>query len=49
MAANKMFISAVKMQDVDKALALIITPGYNVNCTAYKDTTPLILSTKLGT
>jgi hypothetical protein len=48
MAVNKMFIIALKRQDIDRALSLIITPGYNVNSTTYKDCTPLILSTKLG-
>ena len=49
MAVNKMFIIALKRQDIDRALSLIITPGYNVNSTAYNnDCTPLILSTKLG-
>jgi len=48
MAVNKMFIIALKRQDIDRALSLIITPGYNINSTAYKDCTPLILSTKLG-
>ncbi|VDI10774.1 Hypothetical predicted protein [Mytilus galloprovincialis] len=48
MAVNKMFISALKRNDIDRAISLMICPGYDVNSVAYKDCTPLILSTKLG-
>ncbi|XP_071171909.1 ankyrin repeat domain-containing protein 6-like [Mytilus edulis] len=48
MAVNKMFISALKRNDIDRAISLMICPGYDVNSIAYKDCTPLILSTKLG-
>ncbi|KAK3103216.1 hypothetical protein FSP39_017509 [Pinctada imbricata] len=51
MAVNRYILSAIKKRDVDTALQLLLTPGYEVNAefgSKYSKSTPLIYATKLG-